>query len=63
MNSSTSSEAILRDVLDRWKAAVDAHESEQVGALFTEDAIFRGCIRTASGGRGSPTSMRHSRSG
>ncbi|MDN3357743.1 nuclear transport factor 2 family protein [Actinomadura sp. DC4] len=33
---------ILRDVLDRWKAAVDGHEPQRVAALFTEDAIFQG---------------------
>ncbi|GAA5040316.1 nuclear transport factor 2 family protein [Streptomyces siamensis] len=37
-----NSEAILRDVLDRWKTAVDAHEPQQVAAQFTEDAIFQG---------------------
>ncbi|MEU4338555.1 SgcJ/EcaC family oxidoreductase [Micromonospora lupini] len=38
-----SSEAqILRDVLDRWRAAVDAHEPESVASAFTEDAIFQG---------------------
>ncbi|WP_326718352.1 nuclear transport factor 2 family protein [Streptomyces sp. NBC_00243] len=42
MNSTTDSEAILRGVLDRWKAAVDAHEPQQVAAQFTEDAIFQG---------------------
>ncbi|MEV6167857.1 nuclear transport factor 2 family protein [Streptomyces sp. NPDC051954] len=42
MNSSTSSEAILRDVLDRWKSAVDGHEPQRVAAQFTEDAIFQG---------------------
>jgi uncharacterized protein (TIGR02246 family) len=42
MNSSTSSEAILRDVLDRWKSAVDSHEPQRVAAQFTEDAIFQG---------------------
>jgi hypothetical protein len=35
-------EAMLRDVLDRWKSAVDAHEPESVAAVFTEDAIFQG---------------------
>jgi uncharacterized protein (TIGR02246 family) len=35
-------ETILRDVLDGWKAAVDAHEPEKVAARFTEDAIFQG---------------------
>ncbi|MFC7381962.1 SgcJ/EcaC family oxidoreductase [Sphaerisporangium rhizosphaerae] len=42
MNGNTDNEAILRGVLDRWKAAVDGHEPEQVAALFTEDAIFQG---------------------
>ncbi|WP_405922646.1 YybH family protein [Streptomyces sp. NBC_00035] len=42
MNSTTDSEAILRGVLDRWKAAVDAHEPQQVAHQFTEDAIFQG---------------------
>lgn len=35
-------ESILRGSLDRWKAGVDAHRPEQVSAVFTEDAIFRG---------------------
>ncbi|MFJ2866456.1 SgcJ/EcaC family oxidoreductase [Kitasatospora sp. NPDC087314] len=34
--------AVLCDVLDRWKTAVDAHRPEQVAACFTEDAIFQG---------------------
>jgi uncharacterized protein (TIGR02246 family) len=42
MNSTTDSEAILREVLDQWKAAVDAHEPERVASHFTEDAIFQG---------------------
>jgi hypothetical protein len=44
MTSQTSTrEADLLDaVLARWKAAVDAHQPEQVGALFTADAIFQG---------------------
>jgi uncharacterized protein (TIGR02246 family) len=42
MNSKTDSEAILREVLDQWKAAVDAHEPEGVASRFTEDAIFQG---------------------
>ena len=32
----------LRDALDRWKAAIDAHEPERVADVFTEDAIFQG---------------------
>jgi uncharacterized protein (TIGR02246 family) len=42
MTNSADREAILRGVLDQWKAAVDAHEPEQVAATFTEDAIFQG---------------------
>ncbi|MFE1794649.1 MULTISPECIES: YybH family protein [unclassified Streptomyces] len=42
MSDMTDSEAILRDVLDRWKAAVDQHEPQRVAAQFTEDAIFQG---------------------
>ncbi|WP_369263805.1 SgcJ/EcaC family oxidoreductase [Streptomyces sp. R35] len=42
MNRTTDSEAILRDVLDRWKAAVDGHEPQRVADQFTEDAIFQG---------------------
>jgi muconolactone delta-isomerase len=33
---------ILDAVLSRWKAAVDAHQPEQVAAQFTKDAIFQG---------------------
>ncbi len=32
----------LAGVLTRWKAAVDAHQPEQVAALFATDAIFQG---------------------
>lgn len=42
MNSTAENEEILRDVLDRWKSAVDAHEPERVASYFTEDAIFQG---------------------
>ncbi|MEV7359657.1 nuclear transport factor 2 family protein [Kitasatospora sp. NPDC091276] len=37
-----SDEAVLRGVLNRWKAAVDAHQPEQAADCFTEDAIFQG---------------------
>jgi uncharacterized protein (TIGR02246 family) len=40
--TSAEDEAILRGVLERWRTAVDAHEPEQVAAVFTEDAIFQG---------------------
>ncbi|GAB3164199.1 YybH family protein [Microbispora hainanensis] len=42
MSSDDDRETILRDVLDRWRAGVDAHEPQRVAALFTEDAIFQG---------------------
>ncbi|CAG6392254.1 SgcJ/EcaC family oxidoreductase [Streptomyces cocklensis] len=42
MSSTTDNAAVLRGVLDEWKAAVDAHEPERVAARFTEDAIFQG---------------------
>ncbi|MCK2221819.1 SgcJ/EcaC family oxidoreductase [Actinomadura sp. ATCC 31491] len=45
-----SKEAVLRDVLDRWRAGLAAHEPQQVAALFTEDAIFQG-LRPYSVGR------------
>jgi uncharacterized protein (TIGR02246 family) len=41
---------VLRDVLDQWKAGVDAHEPNKVAALFTEDAVFQG-LRPYSVGR------------
>ncbi|MEU6431238.1 SgcJ/EcaC family oxidoreductase [Microbispora sp. NPDC046973] len=50
MKTDTDTEAILRDVLDRWRAGVDAHLPQQVAALFTEDAIFQG-LRPYSVGR------------
>ena len=45
-------ESVLRGVLDQWKAAVDAHEPQQVAALFTEDAIFQGLHPYSVGRRG-----------
>ena len=42
MSSTAENEEVLRGVLDRWKAAVDAHQPEQVASLFTEEAIFQG---------------------
>jgi len=43
-------EEILRGVLDQWKAAVDAHQPQQVASCFTADAIFQG-LRPYSVGR------------
>ncbi|MGW7418765.1 YybH family protein [Streptomyces sp. NPDC054813] len=42
MTTNTGDTAILSGVLDRWKAAVDAHQPERVAAQFTEDAVFQG---------------------
>jgi len=50
MNGTTGDTAILRGVLDRWKAAVDAHRPDQVAARFTDDAVFQG-LRPFSVGR------------
>lgn len=42
-NQASADEAAQLDaVLTRWKAAVNAHQPEQVAALFTKDAIFQG---------------------
>jgi muconolactone delta-isomerase len=42
-SQASASEADTLDaVLARWKAAVDAHQPEQVAELFTTDAIFQG---------------------
>ncbi|MBA5220424.1 SgcJ/EcaC family oxidoreductase [Streptomyces griseoaurantiacus] len=42
MTVTAAQETVLLDVMDRWKAAVDAHEPEEVAALFREDAVFQG---------------------
>jgi uncharacterized protein (TIGR02246 family) len=41
---------VIRGVMDRWKAGVDAHEPAEVAGCFTEDAIFQG-MRPYSVGR------------
>ncbi|MFI5998396.1 nuclear transport factor 2 family protein [Streptomyces sp. NPDC051362] len=51
MTESTEAQrVVLRGVMDRWKAAVDAHQPEEVAACFAEDAIFQG-LRPYSVGR------------
>jgi uncharacterized protein (TIGR02246 family) len=40
----------VREVMDRWKSAIDAHEPQRVAEQFTEDAIFQG-LRPYSVGR------------
>ncbi|WP_432043517.1 YybH family protein [Streptomyces cadmiisoli] len=42
MSITANSEAVLRGVLDQWKAAIERHDPGQVAARFTEDAIFQG---------------------
>ena len=37
-----TAEEILRSVMDRWRAAIDAHEPERVSAVFGTDAVFQG---------------------
>lgn len=43
---------ILRGVLDRWQAGIDAHEPSKVAAVFTDDAIFQGLRPYRVGPRG-----------
>jgi hypothetical protein len=62
MSRTIDSEAILRGVLDRWKA-VDAHEPQRVGSYFTKDAIFQGLHPYSVGRQGSPTTTIPSPSG
>jgi uncharacterized protein (TIGR02246 family) len=38
----TTAEATVVDVLDRWKAAIEARQPDEVAALFADDAIFQG---------------------
>jgi uncharacterized protein (TIGR02246 family) len=52
MNTATDNAAVLRDVLDRWKAAVDQHEPQRVASAFTEDAIFQGLHPYSVGRKG-----------
>ncbi|WP_327389772.1 nuclear transport factor 2 family protein [Mycolicibacterium stellerae] len=33
---------ILREVLDRWKAGIDAGAPQRIAEVFTENAIFQG---------------------
>ncbi len=33
---------VVRDVLDRWKAGIDAGAPERIAEVFTDDAIFQG---------------------
>jgi uncharacterized protein (TIGR02246 family) len=51
MGITAGDELVIRGVMDRWRAAVDAHEPAKVADCFTEDAIFQG-MRPYSVGRG-----------
>jgi uncharacterized protein (TIGR02246 family) len=42
MNDTDTDTAILRHVLDQWKAGIDDHDPKRVASYFTEDAIFQG---------------------
>ncbi|MFF4653414.1 SgcJ/EcaC family oxidoreductase [Streptomyces sp. NPDC001380] len=42
MNTPAVREGVVRDVMDRWKAALDAHEPERIATCFTQDAVFQG---------------------
>ena len=33
---------VISDVMDEWKAGIDAHDPARVAAAFTEDAVFQG---------------------
>lgn len=46
----TTSEDVLREVLDVWQSGIDAHEPDRVAQVFTTDAIFQG-LRPYSVGR------------
>lgn len=61
-NQTSTDEADMLDaVLTRWKAAVNAHQPEQVAALFTKDAIFQGLHPYTVGRRASPSTTPPSR--
>ncbi|MHC9294514.1 SgcJ/EcaC family oxidoreductase [Mycobacterium sp. LTG2003] len=37
-----ATEQVVREVLDVWKAGIDAHDPQRVADVFTADAIFQG---------------------
>jgi uncharacterized protein (TIGR02246 family) len=37
-----TSEAVVRGVLNEWKAGIDTHDPARVAAVFTIDAVFQG---------------------
>ena len=52
MTTTPDHETILRAALDEWKSAVDAHDSDRVASLFTEDAMFQGLHPYSVGRKG-----------
>ena len=52
MGTTSEDEQVIRGVMDRWKAGVDAHEPAEVAGCFTEDAIFQGMHPYSVGRRG-----------
>lgn len=38
----SDADPVILDVMDEWKAAIDAHDPSRVAAVFTEDAVFQG---------------------
>jgi uncharacterized protein (TIGR02246 family) len=38
----TEDTEVLREILDRWKAGIDAQRPARVAEVFTEDAVFQG---------------------
>ncbi|WP_061296627.1 SgcJ/EcaC family oxidoreductase [Herbidospora cretacea] len=45
------SETIFAEVLAVWKHGIDAHDPEEVGTVFAEDALFQGARPEPSRGR------------
>jgi uncharacterized protein (TIGR02246 family) len=43
---------ILHEVLDRWKAGIDASDPQRIAEVFTENAIFQGLHPYSVGRRG-----------
>ena len=43
---------ILRRVLDQWRSAIDAHDSDRAASYFTDDVIFQGLHPYSVGPKG-----------
>lgn len=37
-----SAERVVHEVMDRWKAGIDAQNPDAVAAVFADDAVFQG---------------------